>query len=185
MFMMKKLTLLFVTFALTLVACGGQPPQASEPAADAAIQATSAASPLPYLEPQVSASVYSPYPAPGSTPAPSAPPVAVVPFHLNRPIPVGATEVSGTGPAGVPILIADVTGYGEILAEGIIQPDGTFTIALPYPIEANHRIGLSLNDLAGTGWTEDSFSDPGFIGEEFKLVPMVGVYYDSVLVEEK
>ena len=169
--MKKQFSVLFLAFAFALVACGGQP--------------TGAVTPLPYPEPQSFASENSAYPAPGPTADPNAPPVAVVPFHLNRPIPVGASEVSGTGPAGVPILIADVTAYGEVLAQGIIQEDGTFVIALPYPIEANHRIGLSLNDLAGTGWSEDTFSDPGFVGEEFKLVPMVGVYYDSVLVEEK
>jgi hypothetical protein len=140
---------------------------------------------LAYPGPVESTREFAPYPAPNSTPPVNPNKVSIVPFRFDRPLLVGATEVTGTGPSGVPILVVDLTAYGKVLAEGTIRPDGTFKVTLPFPLEANHRIGLSTNDLSNTGWTEDTFSDPGFFGEDPQLVPMIGFYFDTILIEAK
>jgi hypothetical protein len=122
------------------------------------------------------------YPAPLPTNAGS--PVTVVPFRLNKPVLAGATEVSGTGPAGVPIILGDVTLYGTILGETTINADGSFLFKLSTPLEKGHRIGVALGSLEGTPWIPANFSDEGFHGEEHQLVPMVGFFYDTVMVSE-
>ncbi len=53
-----------------------------------------------------------------------------MPFKLERPILTGATEVRGTGPAGVPVFLADVTFMGESLGTGTIGSDGKFAVAV-------------------------------------------------------
>ena len=36
------------------------------------------------------------------------------------------------------------------------------------PLKANHRIGVTLDDLTGTGWDTTDFLDSGFFGDEFQ-----------------
>jgi hypothetical protein len=143
-----------------------------------------------YPAPLDAAAVAGEYPQPEQPageayPAPVIQPTAqldVVPFRINKPIQAGATEVSGTGPPGLPIVIADVNFMGEILGEGEIGADGTFAIKLGIPLEVDHRIGIALNDLTGTLWESNDFSDPGFFGEEYRQVPTVGFFYDTAAV---
>ena len=106
---------------------------------------------------------------------------ASVPFKLERPIPAGATEVRGTGPAGVPVFVADVTFMGESLGTGTIGPDGKFVVAVK-PLEANHRLGLALGNLEGTAWKPEDFYQEAFYGPDAMQVPQVGFFQDTVLV---
>jgi hypothetical protein len=122
------------------------------------------------------------YPPPTAQPTASLP---VVPFRLNKPVLEGSTEVSGTGPAGLPIIIADVTFMGEELGRGQIDANGSFTITLLKPLEKDHQIGVGLNDLQDTQWASEPFSDPGFFGDEYAQVPMVGFFYDTTMVQSK
>lgn len=122
------------------------------------------------------------YPAPEQKTGSSIP---VVPMRLNKPVQEGAVEVSGSGPAGLPIIIADVTFMGEELGSGQIDANGNFAIKLGKPLEKDHRIGIGLGDLKGTQWEKEPFSDPGFFGDESMQIPMVGFFYDTAWVQPK
>ncbi len=110
-----------------------------------------------------------------------APSTQVTPFKLDRPILAGATEIRGTGPAGVPIYIADITFMGEPLGTGKVDTDGKFVIVVK-PLEAGHRIGLRLGILEGTPWKPEDFYRQEFYGPDAMQVPQVGFFHDTVLV---
>jgi hypothetical protein len=73
---------------------------------------------------------------------------------------------------------------GGFIAEGQVKEDGTFEIALPRLLEAKHRVGLTI-DLADAPWTEEDFQSPEFNGDEALMVPQVGFYYDTAMVQEQ
>ena len=116
--------------------------------------------------------------------SPLAAPSNGMPFQLDRPVVAGTTVVRGTGPAGVPIFIADVTFMGEPLGTGNIGADGKFAITVQ-SLEAQHRIGLALGILDGTAWKPDDFYQPEFYGPDAMQLPQVGFFHDTVLVDEK
>jgi hypothetical protein len=201
---MKTLRLALLSLlisGLLLAACSPAPqPVATQPAATAAgvqpAQGTPAAeNPGAYPAPQAVAAG-SAYPMPGYTegnpsypgpegdPLPTGEPVEMVKFTLDKPIRPGATEITGSGPAGLPILLADVTMMGEVLSQTSIGADGKFAFNLSIPLEKNHRIGIALDELQGTKWNRGQFVDSGFYGEEAMMVPNVGFLYDTTMVEE-
>ncbi|MDI9547463.1 MAG: hypothetical protein QM346_07655, partial [Chloroflexota bacterium] len=119
-------------------------------------------------------------------PAPSAPTeetsrIPIVPFAIEQPVTAGSTVIRGTGPAGVPILVVNVTYMGEILGEGVIGADGTFEISTT-ALEAETWVGVSLADLTGSDFAYEDFYASGFRGEGAAQVPQVGFVYDSVTV---
>jgi hypothetical protein len=120
------------------------------------------------------------YPAPVQ-PTPETSRIPIVPFVLERPLKPGDTIVRGTGPANVPIIIANVFLMGEVIGEGIIDADGHFEIAVP-PLEEGHWIGIALDNLSGTEYTYEDFYARGFRGEGAEQVPQVGFVYDSDFV---
>jgi hypothetical protein len=107
--------------------------------------------------------------------------VEVVPFKLNKPIVEGATEVTGTGPPNIPILLEDISFNGLILGQTVIREDGTFTFEVE-PLEKAHRLGLATDDLTNTKWSEGNFEDPGFWGDEARNIPNIGFFYDTTNV---
>jgi hypothetical protein len=104
-------------------------------------------------------------------------------FRLDKPIKAGATQVTGQGPAGVPIILQDITFVGPVLAAGTIGSDGRFTLELDTPLEADHRIGLTLGNLSGTQWQHSDFSS-AYYGDEARSVPQVGFFFDTAMVRE-
>jgi hypothetical protein len=92
--------------------------------------------------------------------------------------------VTGQGPAGVPIILQDITFAGRTLASGVIEQDGRFELTLGEPLETRHRIGITLGDLSGTQWTLQDFSDERFYGDDALSVPQVGFFYDTYVVRE-
>lgn len=120
-----------------------------------------------------------PYPAPQSSGS-----SGVTPFRLNKPLQEGSDHITGTGPAGVPIIIADVTFMGTIIGDGKIGRDGIFSIQVA-PLEKSHRIGVTLGDLKGTSWSVQDFNQSAYFGDESLLIPNVGFFYDTALVEGK
>src|SRR5436190_24352817 len=84
----------------------------------------------------------SPYPVskatkPSAQAYPSNPPThdpSIIPFLINKPLQEVATQVTGTGPAGVPIRLQDITFMGDLVAETVISDDGTFTFMVA-PLE--------------------------------------------------
>jgi hypothetical protein len=141
------------------------------------------------------ASYSSSYPAPGlsgyaqpdkSYPAPSASPtprkgveVMLVPFRIQKPVQAGATQVTGTGPANVPVTLANLSLMGEILGETTIQPDCTYTIQLSKPLEKNTWIGITFSNLKGTQWVPNDFLNPAFRSEGAQQIPQVGFFFDT------
>jgi hypothetical protein len=124
-------------------------------------------------------------------PVPSAPTqnpgtkVKLTPFKFDTPIVEGVTTVTGVGPAGVPIILVDVTFNGQIVSEATITPDGKFTFSVTPPLEKGHRLGIALGDLKETPWVDTNFDDPGFQGKGPQLVPNVGFFFDTSMVQGK
>jgi hypothetical protein len=77
----------------------------------------------------------------------------------------------------------DVTFGGLVLATGDIDQNGRFVLELDQPLEARHRIGLTLGNLSGTPWESVEF-DSKFYGGEPMSVPQVGFFFDTCLVGE-
>ena len=123
-----------------------------------------------------------PYPLPPTPTLNLGTPVKVVTFRINKPVPDGATEVTGSGPTDIPITLADITMYGDVLGQTTIKSDGTFVFNFSTPIGKGHLVGVALSDLKGTKWVAANFNDPGFKGDAPNLVPLVGFFFDTVEV---
>lgn len=163
----------FLGIGLALVACNASTPTPT-PAS------TESQNPYPVATNDISA-----YPALATTvPYPVEPTLDpnAIPFVINVPVIEGAIEVTGSGPAGVPILLEDVTFMGVLLAETTIESDGTFKFQVT-ALEKNHRIGIALGDLTGTRWTPEDFSSRGYHGPKAMQVPNVSFFYDTTLVQ--
>jgi hypothetical protein len=155
---------------LFLVACAPSTPSSTQ---GAPVTAYTSPSPSPY--PYSNSSAY-----PGDS-SPTRDP-NVKPFRLNKPVIEGATIVTGTGPAAVPILLQDVTFAGAPLGETVIGMDGTFTFQVA-PLGARHRIGVTLGNLETTNFSSESFTNPSYQGDEAMLLPQISFYYDTTLVK--
>jgi len=101
-------------------------------------------------------------------------------FQIDRPLKAGDTVVKGKGPAGIPIVIANVTTMGNELGAGVIGPDNRFAITVQ-PLVANTRIGVKPGNLEGTGHTYEEFFTPEYQGEGAQNIPLVDNYLDTVL----
>lgn len=119
-----------------------------------------------------------PYPNNTETASPDA-------FRLQKPIYAGTTQVRGTGPAGVPIFLMDITKMGLPLAETVIDANGQFVFDLPAALEANHRIGILIGGLEGTQWKPEDFYPRRYYGDEARQIPQIGFFHDTALVHEK
>lgn len=129
--------------------------------------------PSPVLSPLVSP-VTSPLASPVASPLPT--PVEVAEFILQQPLKQGQETVSGTGPPRVPIRIVDITYMGDELGYGVIDQDGTFSIAVS-PLASGHRVGIMLGDV----------SDPErrqALQRGGQDLPMVGIVLASAMVGE-
>jgi hypothetical protein len=122
-------------------------------------------------------------PPTGGYPAPPTRDPSIIPFELDRPITVNATQVTGSGPAGVPIVLQDVTFMGVVLGETVIGPDNRFSFSVQ-PLEGNRRIGISIGDLTGTAWDLEVLQGLFYLGPQPVSVPQVGQFVDSELVRE-
>ncbi len=119
-----------------------------------------------------------PYPPPNR----AAPTGKEVRFQIDRPVKVGDTVVRGSGPTGIPIVIMNVTMMGTILGGDDVGPDNRFEVEVP-PLEPNIRIGLAIGDLTGTSHTWEEFQSEWYKGKEALLVPLVGYFQDTALVQ--
>jgi len=111
--------------------------------------------------------------------------INIIPFQLEKPVFEGSLEVNGKGPANVFITISDLTFSGEILGDGKINSDGIFNIQLLRPTEKNHRIGISIDNTYSEQYSEVDFNNTGFFGDESRLVPFIGFFYDTAMVISK
>lgn len=71
---------------------------------------------------------------------------------------------------------------GDVLGIGTIGSDNRFAITVP-PLTASVRIGIALGDLRGTNRTDEEFNADAYKGDDALLVPMVGYYLDTALVQ--
>lgn len=100
-------------------------------------------------------------------------------FKINAPVRSTDKQISGTGPANVPIKLLNITQSGATIAESKIGDDGSFTIDVSGGFIAGDRIAVSLGNTQGTDINPNDFiSGPGY--QDF---PFIGVIFDSVLVE--
>ena len=109
----------------------------------------------------------------------------VEPFQMDKPLVAGMSKITGSGPAGIPVLVADVTMGGQVLGRSTINNQGEFEIKLNAPLEARHRLGLTLGDMTGTGKQYEDFYFEGYYGDEALTVPQVGFFFDTAMVKEK
>lgn len=164
-----RLLLIFIG-AWLVAACGQQP--ALSPTAAVGVPTPDAAS----------------YPAPNAAyPNPTAPlvypgpaPVSQGPkFTINKPVKASDIQVTGTGPAGVPIRLIDVTQSGKVIAITTIRDDGSFSFDVAGKLVAGHRVALVLGDTTGTSFNPSDFiSGPGY--QDF---PLIGILFDSAYIE--
>ena len=173
--------LLLALLGILLVACD----QAATPKPVATQSAQSGATQLPVS----GATATGAYPAPNSAyPAPSAAqtvdgypaPSAQGPrFTLDEPVKVSDVQVTGKGPADVPIKLIDMTRSSELLGEATIGSDGVFTIKVSSKLVAGDRIALMLGNTAGTKFNPGDFiSGPGY-----QDYPLIGVTFASTVVQ--
>jgi hypothetical protein len=100
-------------------------------------------------------------------------------FLIDRPVKASDSTVTGTGPAGVPIKLIDVSEVGVVLAETTIGADGTFTFTLQSPLQSGHSIGLQLGNIESTDLNPDDF----LYSETYYERPLVGILFDMLVVE--
>lgn len=101
-------------------------------------------------------------------------------FSIDEPVKAGDTSVLGTGPAGVPIVLVDVSLVGEPLAYTTIGEDGRFSFTLENPLPSGHSIGIQLGDLTGTDFLQSQFQ----YNETYFERPLIGTLFDMVSVRE-
>lgn len=101
-------------------------------------------------------------------------------FTIDKPVLTGATEVTGSGPAGVPIRLVDVTEVGLELATTTIDENGRFVFRLAEGLPAGHSVGLQIGDLTGTPFSEEDF----LYSDTYYDRPYIGVLFDIASVTE-
>jgi hypothetical protein len=173
--------LILILLGILLAACDQSPgtvPTATRPTPVGSTQA-----------PASGATATGDYPAPeGAYPAPAtaqiidgypAPGTQGPEFKLNLPVRASDAQVTGTGPAGVPIKLVNVTRSGELIGETTIGTDGAFSISIPSKLIAGDRIALMLGNTTGTNVDPNDFiSGPGY-----QDYPLVGIMFASAVVE--
>lgn len=152
------------------------PPQAAGPtsAPNAAAPAGQAAYPAPEgAYPAPSAAAEGAYPAP-TIALPQGPK-----FTINTPLKTADGQVSGTGPADVPIRVVNITRGADPIADLTIGPDGTFKADVAGKINQGDRIALTLGNTSGTKFNSDNF----LRGPGYEDMPMVGIVFVSAVAE--
>jgi hypothetical protein len=100
-------------------------------------------------------------------------------FVLFEPVYGGDILIEGTGPAGIPIILIDVTNMGTQLGETIINNEGEFRFELSNPVQSGHTIGLQLGDITNTDLNpQDFLYSPTYYDR-----PQIGVLFDIVHVK--
>ena len=148
----------------------------------AAPEGTTASSPPATPAPE---DVTSALPTPQGSPLAQPAPLEGPRFSIDEPLREDDTEVRGTGPEGLPIVIADVTLMGEVLGAGKIGSDGRFSISVSPPLVANHRIAIMLDVQTGEiQYTEELLQQlEAFKGDNAIVIPHIGALYDAASVQ--
>ena len=178
---MRRL-LLLVLLGILLAACD----QASTPPRPIPTQSAQSGT---TQQPVSGATATGAYPAPDSAyPAPTvaqgldgypSPSPQGPQFTLNTPVRVSDAQVTGKGPAGVPIKLVNVARSAELIGETTIGTDGVFTVKVPAKLIAGDRLALMLGNTAGTKFDPNDF----LRGPGYQDYPLVGIPFASTVVE--
>lgn len=170
------LALICLALAGCMDTVSAPPPQAagSTSAPNAAAPTSQGAYPAPQgAYPAPSAAAESAYPAPTSD-LPEGPK-----FTINTPLKAADGQVSGSGPADVPIRVINITQGADPIADVTIGADGSFKADVAGKINAGDRIGLTLGNTSGTKFNQTSF----LRGPGYEDLPMVGIVFVSAPAE--
>ena len=100
-------------------------------------------------------------------------------FSITKPIKDGDTIIKGDGPAGVPIILVDVTELGTLLGETIINDEGVFRFDLDKPVQRGHTIGIKLGDISNTDINPADYQ----YSSTYYDRPQIGILFDMGNVE--
>lgn len=148
-------------------------PAESEPAGETyppPLEATATGGPYP--PPTPTYIPVNPYPTEGEAEEPTG-----ILLALERPLHPGDTTVRGVGPAGISVIVRDITDMGVVLGQVIIGEDGTFRLEVE-PLPEGIRVGLTTGDA-------DTVAEGIRPGEGAISVPQVGYFYDSIMVRQE
>lgn len=95
-------------------------------------------------------------------------------FTFDEPLNANQEEVSGTGPADVPIKVISISSAGESLGLGSTTSDGTFNITLSRPLNERELIAIQLGD--------DSLK-PDFTDAPGTDMPLIGLIFAQTFVQ--
>lgn len=107
-------------------------------------------------------------------------------FAIDRPLRSGATHLTGQGPAGIPIVVVDVTLTGQEIGQGFIGEDGRFDIVVSPALIAGHRIGLMAGATHQMSPEETQIYLRQLLrwkGEGARDMPFIGLLFDTALVQ--
>jgi hypothetical protein len=176
--------------ALALAACASQPtpPPAAETAPTTQPAPTGEAG---EAYPAPGAAQQSGYPAPATADSQAAAPAgypapqqqAELPegpaFTIDTPLTASQSAVTGTGPAGVPIRLVNMTRNGEEIGQAVIGEDGKYSITVS-GLPAGEQVGIVLGDLTGT-----SFEPTQFLrGPGYEDIPQLGLFFAQASVQQ-
>jgi hypothetical protein len=101
-------------------------------------------------------------------------------FTINTPLRAVDAQVSGTGPAGVPIQVLNIT-IGSLIAEVPISPEGMFVVDATGLLNPGDKVVLALGNIEGaqTQYTRGDFAN----GPNYQQVPSTGVVFAMAQVE--
>jgi len=100
-------------------------------------------------------------------------------FSFDTPVTTVDEFVTGTGPAGVPIKLIDVSEVGHVLSETLIDNEGLFKFILEEPLISGYTIGIQLGDLENTDLSESDFQS----SDSYFESSLVGILFDMLVVE--
>jgi len=165
---------LLIMVVMILTACtSSNPDVVSTPTAMSipTVLAYPGAYPLP---PPPTANSNDPYPLPSYRDLPEGPR-----FTIDQPVRLSSGRITGSGPAGVPIRIVNITRGAIDIATTTIGADGTFNAPLVDTFVGD-RVAIMLGDLTGTSFDRNQF----LRGPSYEDWPLIGILFASAIVEE-
>ncbi len=118
--------------------------------------------------------IQSPVMTPVLTATPSLPPL-----KLDEPLYAGATQVSGTGPAGVPIIIMDISAMSAI-GSGEVDEKGEFVVEVSPALVSPNLVGIMFDDARTSPYPKETLPCVGTCRDQ----PLIGLLFDRVVVKQ-
>ena len=101
-------------------------------------------------------------------------------FEIDLPVYAGESEISGTGKAGTPLELIDIT-FGGILGSTVVDSNERFAIKLASELEPDRLIGIRMSvPRESEEWAELW----EMRSKNARSVPNVGYFLDTVVVRE-